>query len=253
MLPCSLVTVTAAVLALASVVAVSAVSLVGVVTLSWDEARLNRVASNLVALAVGGLYGDAFIHLVPESFERLSTLRASLSVMGGLFGFFLLEKILRRRDLHHRRHHRPVVEMNVAGDAMHNLIDGMLVGASYGVNLSLGLATTIAVLLHEIPQELGDFGILVHGGLPVRRALRLNLLSALAAVVGAAGAILLGAESARFTIYLVPVTAGGFLYLAGSDLIPELQHEPGSAADIARQMLLMAAGVAVMAALALLE
>jgi len=244
---------TTAVLALTSVVLVSAVSLVGVVTLSWNEARLNRVAGYLVALAVGGLYGDAFLHLIPEAFQRLSTFRASLCVMSGILGFFLLEKILRRQDLHHRRHHRPVVEMNLVGDAMHNVVDGMLIAASYGVSVSLGLATTLAVLLHEIPQELGDFGVLVHGGLTPRRALRLNLLSGVAAIIGAAAALAVGASSHQFTIYLLPVTAGGFLYLAGSNLVPELQHEPSSAADIVRQLLLMGTGVAVMAALGLVE
>jgi zinc and cadmium transporter len=247
------VTTEAIFLALASVVAVSMVSLIGVVTLAWDESRLDRVALDLVALAVGGLYGDAFIHLIPEAFERLSAFRASLCVMGGILGFFLLEKLLRRRDLHHRRHHRPVVEMNLAGDAMHNIVDGMLIAASYGVSVPLGFATTLAVLMHEIPQELGDFGVLVHGGLPPRRAILLNLLSGIAAIGGAGVAFLLGAGSETFTTYLLPVTAGGFLYLAGSNLVPELQHQPGAARDIVRQLLLIGCGVAAMAVLALLE
>ena len=243
----------AALLALVSVAVVGAISLVGVIALSWDDARLNRISKDLVALAVGGLYGDAFIHLIPEAFERLDRLQASLYVMGGLLSFFILEKILRRRDLHHRRHHRPVVEMNLAGDAMHNLVDGMLIAASYSVSPSLGLTTTVAVLLHEIPQELGDFGVLVHGGVSPRRALRMNLLSASAAVLGVIVAIALGASIAEFTTYLIPITAGGFLYLAGSNLVPELQHEPGSPREIARQLLLMSVGVGLMTLLGLLE
>lgn len=241
-------------LALVSVAAISAISLVGVFALTWDQVRLERVAKDLVALAVGALYGDAFIHLIPEAFERLARFQASLYVMSGVLGFFLLEKLLRRRDLHHRRHHhRPVVEMNLAGDAMHNLVDGMLIAASYGASLSLGLATTVAVLLHEIPQELGDFGVLVHGGVSPRRALRMNLLSGLAAMAGATLAIALGAGIAGFATYLVPITAGGFLYLAGSNLVPELQHEPGTPAEIARQLLLMGVGVGVMTGLGLFE
>ncbi len=241
-------------LAMVSVAAASAISLVGVFALSWDEGRLNRISKDLLALAVGGLYGDAFIHLIPEAFERLQRVQASLCVMAGVLGFFLLVKLLRRRDLHHRRHHhRPVVEMNLAGDAMHNLVDGMLIAASYSVSLPLGLATTVAVLLHEIPQELGDFGVLVHGGLSPRRALRMNLLSGLAAMVGALLAFALGAGIAGFTTYLVPITAGGFLYLAGSNLVPELQHEPGSPREIARQLVFMAAGVGLMTVLGLVE
>jgi zinc and cadmium transporter len=240
-------------LAIASVVAVSLVSLIGVMTLAWDDSRLDRVAIGLVALAVGALYGDAFIHLIPEALERLSAFRASLCLMGGILGFFLLEKLLRRRDLHHRRHHRLVVEMNLVGDALHNTVDGMLIAASYGVSVPLGIATTLAVLLHEIPQELGDFGVLVHGGVPARRAIRLNLLSGIAAIAGAGAGILLGAGSETFTTYLVPVTAGGFLYLAGSNLVPELQHQTGGVRDIVRQLLLIGGGVAAMAALSLLE
>lgn len=229
----------------------SAVSLAGVATLAWDETRLRRVASDLVALAVGGLYGDAFLHLIPEAFERMASgFRASLWIMGGILAFFLLEKVLRRRDLHHRRHHRTVVEMNLTGDALHNLVDGMLIAASYQVGAPLGVTTTLAVLLHEIPQELGDFGVLVHGGLSPRRALRMNLLSGLAALVGAVLALLLGASIDRFSVYLVPITAGGFLYLAGSNLVPELQHESGRAV---RQLVLIATGIALMAALGLFE
>ena len=240
-------------LALVSVAAISAISLVGVFALTWDQARLDRMARDLVALAVGALYGDAFIHLIPEAFERLERFQASLCVMSGVLGFFLLEKLLRRRDLHHRRHHRPVVEMNLVGDAMHNVVDGMLIAASYSASLWLGLATTVAVLLHEIPQELGDFGVLVHGGVSPRRALRMNFLSGLAALVGATLAIALGAGIAKFATYLVPITAGGFLYLAGSNLVPELQHEPGTPGEIARQLVLMGVGVGVMAGLGLLE
>jgi zinc and cadmium transporter len=226
---------------------------VGVVALAWDAARLQRIASDLVAVAVGALYGDAFLHLVPEAAVTLDPRRASLLVMAGIFAFFLLEKLLRRRDLHHRRHHQPVVEVNLTGDALHNLVDGMLIAASYAVGVPLGVTTTAAVLLHEIPQELGDFGVLVHGGLSARRAILLNFLSALAAVGGALLAFALGARIGQFSTYLVPITAGGFLYLAGSNLVPELQHEPGGARAIGRQLLFVASGVSLMAGLGLVE
>lgn len=240
-----------ALMALASVVLVSAVSLVGLATLAGSERRFQGLSRGLVALAVGGLYGDAFLHLVPEAFAALgSGFVASLWIMGGILGFFILERIIRRRSLHHRRHHH-LVELNLAGDALHNLVDGLLIGASYAASPRLGVTTTVAVLLHEIPQELGDFGILVRGGLTPRRALALNALSALTAVAGTLLALALGSATGAITAYLIPIIAGAFIYLAGSDLIPELQHEPDHPAAVIRQVLWIAGGVAVMAGLGL--
>jgi len=248
-------------LSLLSVVAVSLVSLVGLATLSLDEARLRRLAAALVSFAVGALLGDAFIHLIPATFEGDGpTLGPSLLILGGLLLFFVAEKLLRHHHgpLHvHDHPERParpeLATINVIGDAIHNLIDGALIGASYLASPVLGLSTTIAVLLHEVPQELGDFGILVHSGLGVRKALLLNLGSASLAVVGTVVALLAG--SAAGTVVsevLIPVTAGGFVYIAAADLIPELQHDR-SLRGLLVQAGLIAAGVTVMALLIVLE
>lgn len=248
-------------LALLSVCAVSAVSLVGLLTLSMSEVRLRRLATFFVSFAAGALLGDTFIHLVPDIFggaRNGDALRASLLILAGILLFFVVEKLLRHHHgLLHRHHHDEALErpelaaMNLLGDAIHNYIDGLLIGASWIAGPELGLSTTIAVVLHEIPQELGDFSVLVHSGLTVRKAALLNLASAAVAIVGTITAIVIGAMAhARVIGVLVPMTAGGFVYIAAADLIPELQHERTLGALVV-QTSLMSAGIAVMALLTL--
>ncbi len=211
-----------------SVTVVSLISLVGVFTLSLSNDILKKILLYLVSFAVGGLFGDALIHLIPESFEKITPAPiASFCILGGILIFFILEKFLRWQHCHipaSQEHTHPVVALNIVGDSFHNMIDGMLIAASFLMSVPIGITTTIAVILHEIPQEIGQFGILVHGGVSVRRALLLNFLSALAAFAGALIVLLIGTHVAAFTVYLLPITAGGFLYIAGSDLIPELHH-----------------------------
>ncbi len=241
---------------LVSVILVSIVSLIGILFLSFNEARLNRMLLFLVSFAVGGLFGDAFIHLIPEAFEKLGlNLITSLLIVAGILIFFILEKFVRWRHCHvptSEHHPHPVVTMNLVGDGVHNLIDGMLIGATYSVNIHLGVATTIAVLLHEIPQEIGDFGVLVHGGITVKKALLYNFLTGLTAFAGAIIALVIGPYVHGFSIILVPITAGGFIYIAGSDLIPELQTcEPASTSIW--QFCSMIAGIGIMALLVILD
>ena len=214
-----------------SLTIVSLISLVGIFTLSLNPERLNKILLYLVSFAVGGLLGDAFIHLLPETFANLGfNLTVSLLILFGMILFFVLEKFLRWQHCHiptSKEHRHPVVALNLIGDAVHNAFDGMIIASSFLVSPSIGFTTTLAVIFHEIPQEIGDFGILVHGGLSVRKALWCNLLSALAAFIGAMIVFILGPQVQNFTVYILPVTAGGFLYIAGSDLIPELHnHEP---------------------------
>jgi len=214
---------------LGSVILVSLLSLVGVVTLSLNRQRLQKVLIFFVAFAVGALFGDVFIHLLPESFDKIgANLTTSLLVIGGFLMFFVLEKFIRWRHVGsaaEEKRLRPVVSMNLVGDAAHNLIDGMLIAASFMVSIPIGITTTLAIVLHEIPQEIGDFSILVHGGLSVRKALSFNLLASAMAVIGAIITLLIGERFESFASFLLPVTAGGFIYIAGPDLIPELQQE----------------------------
>lgn len=233
-----------------SVFLISLVSLIGVLVLSLNRDRLAKLTLFLVSFAVGGLFGDAFIHLLPESFQELGTnLSVSLYVISGILIFFVLEKFLRWRHCHiptSEEHMHPLATINLVGDAVHNLIDGMLVGASYMVSLPIGIATTLAVIMHEIPQEVGDFGVLIHAGLSVKKALALNFLSALTAMLGVILAIVLGSEIEGFSLSLLPIAAGGFLYIAGSDLIPELHHEVKVLRSLL-QFVMILLGVGVMA------
>ena len=250
---------------LASVVLVSLVSLVGALTLALDERRVRRLSTAFIGFAVGALLGDAFIHLLPEVFTRSdaehSPLARSLLVLAGMLLFFVVEKLLRHAHgpLHAQFHGpasgvRPALAgINILGDAVHNLIDGALIAASYLASPGLGISTTVAVVLHEIPQEIADFGILVHSGLSVRKALLLNLASAAVALLGMTGVLVAGTMVHQsVSVLLVPVTAGGFVYLASADLIPELQHDRSWRALLV-QSALIAAGVGVMALLTLLE
>lgn len=242
---------------LLSVALVSLASLLGAAGLALDEARMRKVALTLVSFAAGALLGDTFLHLVPEAFARAEPgTTPGLPLLGGVVTFFLAEKLLRHehgplhRGAHPERGHRPALAaLNLVGDGVHNFIDGVLIAASWMTSPSLGLSTTLAVLLHELPQELGDFGVLVHAGLSVRRALLLNFASACVAFLGATLTLVLGAQGGTaMSSTLVPFTAGGFLYLALADLVPELQHDR-SARGAAAQALLLLLGVGVMAAL----
>jgi zinc and cadmium transporter len=246
---------------LVSVVAVSLVSLAGLVTLSLDEERIRGLAMVLMSFAVGALLGDAFIHLIPEAFAGGGeALGPSLLILGGILLFFIVEKLLRHHHGPlHRQHHpeergRPeLAAINIIGDCIHNFIDGVMIGASYLVSPALGMSTTIAVVFHEIPQELCDFGILIHSGMSRRNAILVNLAAASMAVLGTVVALLAGSVAGDVVATaLVPITAGGFVYIAAADLIPELQHDRGLKVLIL-QASLIALGIAVMALLGLLE
>ncbi len=237
-----------------SVLGVSLLSLIGVFTLSLSKDRLNQMMHLLVSFAVGSLFGGAFIHLLPEIFsnESVNDIWTSLFLLSGILLFFVLEKFVRWRHCHDEdceEHTQHLVPMNLVGDSLHNFIDGILIAVAFQADIQLGFATTIAVALHELPQEIGDFGVLIQGGLTVKRALAYNLLTGLMGVVGAALALVIGSTAQGFVHALLPITAGGFIYIAGSDLIPELHRQQDPRKSIA-QLFFMILGIAIMALLA---
>lgn len=222
-----------------SVAAVSLIALVGVVALSLSERRLHTIVVYLVSFAAGTLFGDTFLHLIPE----LTAEYGFTSVTGGyLLAGILLAFVVEKYIAWHHHHHpheaspEPLSYMILFGDAVHNAIDGIIIAASYLVSIPLGVATTVAIAFHEIPQELGDFGILVYGGLSRQRAVAYNFLTALTAFAGATAVVLLVDDIDGLLAFLLPVAAGNFIYIAGSDLLPELVAET----DVRRSTLQMA-------------
>ncbi|MFA5163439.1 MAG: ZIP family metal transporter [Patescibacteria group bacterium] len=212
-----------------SVVLVSAISLVGVFFLSFSQTVLKKLVFFLVSLSAGTLIGDVFIHLIPEiSAGDDQGLGIWFCLMGGLLIFFILEKIIHWRHCHvptSQEHPHHLGMMNLVGDTFHNFFDGLIIAGSFLASWPLGLATLIAVIAHEIPQEIGNFGVLIYAGYSRRRALWLNFLTALSAILGAAVALAFNNGLLGFTDFILAFTAGGFIYIATADLIPELNKE----------------------------
>lgn len=241
---------------LGSVLLVSIISFVGLFTFALRENTLEKILLFLVSFSAGALFGDAFIHLLPEAVSNYGfTVGVSLSLILGIAVFFILEKFVHWRHCHiptSERHPHPLAFMNLVGDGVHNFIDGIVIAGSYLASIPVGFATTIAVVLHEIPQEIGDFGVLLHAGFSKKKALFFNFLSALTAVAGAAITLIIGDAMADVTYFLIPFAAGGFIYIAGSDLIPEL-HKETEPKKSAAQLISFVAGVLVMVALLAVE
>lgn len=224
---------------LISVIVVSLVSLLGVISLLWKRERLDKMLMLLVSLSAGTLFGTAFLHLLPEAVEeRGFGLAVSLLLLGGVLTFFLLEKFVHWRHCHedaltgrsylHKGHHPAhLAPLNIVGDALHNFLDGLVIAGSYLASIPVGIAATLAVILHEVPQEIADFGVLLYSGLSRKKAILLNFLSATVAIVGAMVGLVLGDGSGSFVPFILPFAAGGFLYIAGSNLIPEMHKECG--------------------------
>lgn len=241
---------------LSSVVVVSLISLIGVVALAIKQELLNRIVFLLVSLAIGALFGDALIHLLPEAYATFTDqLTVAYLIMAGFLFFFLIEKYLHWHHHHDENegvHIHPVGYINIISDAFHNFIDGVLIGVSYLASIPLGIATTLAVILHEIPQEIGDFGVLTSAGFTRQKALLVNLLSACTAIIGTILALVFGANLGSLTAYAIPLTAGGFLYIAAVDLLPPLHQETRPLRSLL-QFLAIISGVAIMAWLKIYE
>lgn len=223
----------------------------------------------LVALAAGTLLGDAFIHLIPESLEALENEALfATSILAGIVFFFFLEKEMRWHHAHHgseEEHegherfesashtpHTHLAPLVIAADGIHNMVDGMLIAATYAVSIPLGIATTIAVFLHELPQEIADFALLIHAGLSRSKALAVNFLSALTAFVGAGLFFAAHAFAEGLAPLIAAFTAGAFIYIAAADLIPELHTNTRLRSSLIQAAAFMV-GIGIMFALTALE
>jgi zinc and cadmium transporter len=238
--------------------AVALVAFSGAFVLWLSPRRLQRLVPALVALAVGVLLGDAFIHLIPDAISRHGNAsEVCLAVLAGLFLFFVLEKLVRWRHDHTPAEGpgaatvQPMARMNLIGDAVHNFIDGILIAGSFWIDPLIGATTTLAIIAHEIPQEIGDVGALIHGGYRPGQAIRYNFYCSLTVLGGIGVTLFLGHLAEASLTLLLPVAAGGFIYIAASDFIPAL-HE--RAADTGwGQVLTFAAGVGFMQSVVVFE
>ncbi len=239
-----------------SVVIVSLISLIGIVTLGIKDKKLNKVLIYLVSLSAGALFGGAFLHLLPEVITGTGfTTEVGFLILGGIILFFILEKIVHWHHCHQPlegKHVHSFAIMNLIGDGFHNLLDGLIIGASYIVSIPTGIATTLAVVLHEIPQEIGDFGVLLHGGFSKLKAIMWNLVSALTAVIGVLISLIVSNYIEGIHLFLVPIAIGGFIYIAGADLIPEM-HKHYEIKNSIFQLIAFILGILIMAALLFLE
>lgn len=246
---------------LISVIGVSLVSLVGVSLFVLDLSFIKRLLLYLVSFSVGAIFGDVFLHMLPELSEASASFGDDmLIVLSGILFSFVVEKfihwhhchVLPEDHEHHEEHHHPIGYLCLIGDGVHNFIDGVLIASSYLVSTEVGIATTVAVVFHEIPQEVGDFAILLHSGFSRGRALFLNLLSALTAVAGAVLVLVTSGTFSSIDAYLLPFAAGNLLYIAGADLIPELHKQTGIRQGLL-QLLAIILGMSVMYTMLFLE
>lgn len=249
-------------LGLLSSLGVTLASLGGLALLSLSADRLQRLTFFLVSLAMGGLFGDVALHLLPAIFSQPgSAAWGSFGILGGIVSSFALEKFLRWRHAHgleheaahgHRHAIKPVGRLLLVSDGLHNLLDGVVIGASFLAGPAIGAATTLAVLLHEIPHEIGDFAVLVDAGYTRRQALLFNFACGLFSIAGVALAFVIGKGLTEFTTFTLAITAGFFLYIAGANLTPEMQKEQSPGKSLL-QLGGMIAGAGLMMLLLLIE
>jgi zinc and cadmium transporter len=236
---------------LISVILVSLISLIGVITLSINVKKLKKILIYLISFSAGALFGDAFLHLLPETVNAVGFgLNISLYFLLGIIIFFVLEKFIHWQHCHgpitEEEHTHAFAYTNLIGDGLHNFIDGLIIGASYLISLPVGIATTLAVALHEIPQEIGDYGILLHAGFSRGKALLVNFATALFSVFGVIVALGLSGSVDSIELILAPLAAGGFVYIAGSDLIPEMHKHSEKMGRSLLQLISFIVGILVM-------
>ncbi|MBI2579666.1 MAG: ZIP family metal transporter [Candidatus Aenigmarchaeota archaeon] len=230
-------------LVILATIVVSLVSFAGALTLFAKERALKKGLPLLVSFAAGSMLGVTFFDLLPEAAE-FGTGGMFAAALSGIVIFFFIEKIF------HWHHHNTkcrvhtVAYMNLIGDAVHNFIDGMIIAASFIISVPLGIVSTIAIIFHEIPQEIGDFGVLVYSGFTRGKALFYNLLSALTAVIGALAFFFASSYYENLISVLIPFAAGAFIYIAVADLIPELHKQKSLRISLA-QIAFFLAGIAI--------
>ena len=223
---------------LGATIVVSLFSLSGIYALSLKEGTLHRILFVILGFSAGSILGAVYFDLLPEAVELVEEELAYVYIALGFISFFFLERFIywyhghgHREDIEElpaipgRADTREFAYLNLVGDAIHNFIDGLVIAASYIVSSTVGVAATVAVIFHELPQEMGDYGILIYGGFNRRRALALNFAVAISVVFGGVTALFLIEAVEALSGFMIAVAAGGFIYLGASELIPELHEE----------------------------
>jgi len=218
---------------LIATILISFIAFIGVFILFLKEKLIDKVVLVLVSFSAGALLGGAFLHLIPETIEKVGQeglLKTFLYVLFGFIVFFILEQFIRWH--HHHSVHcddcpkaAPFSYLILISDAIHNFIDGLIIAVSFIVSFPVGIASTLAIAVHEIPQELGDFGVLIHGGFAKNKALILNFLSSITIVFGGFIGFFVSEKIGSSIVFLLPFAAGHFIYISAADLIPEIKHK----------------------------
>ncbi len=253
---------TIAISTFAAVLFTTLLSLIGILFFVFEEKTIRKYLLYAVSLSTGALLGDVFIHILPEMAEtggdRLN--EGFAIVLGGIVFSFCIEKIVHWHhchvlpddDHHHDHDHHHVGVMSLVGEAIHNFIDGVVIAAAFLASIPLGISTTLAVVLHEIPHEVGNYAVLRHSGFSHWRAVMSNASVSTASILGAAAVLLLGSSFVSLTDRFLPFAAGNLLYIAGSDLIPEL-HKESRLVQAIGQLLCMLLGIGAMLAILMME
>jgi len=229
---------------LIAVILVSLVSIIGIL-IFLRKKTLNKILFYLVSFAAGTLLGAAFLDLLPEALEDGFKESVPIFILTGILSFFILEKFLHWHHHHAGHKHEEVhgfTYLNIFGDAIHNFLDGAVIAVSFMNNAALGIIATIAIIAHEIPQEIADFSILIYGGFSKAKALVYNFMTALTAVVGALAAYFYSSAIENSSIFLTSFAVGGFIYIASTDLIPEIHKEKNLRKSFV-QLILLALGI----------
>ncbi len=235
---------------------ISLIGLIGILLVPIKLEKLKKVLIYFVSFSTGALLGVAFFHLLPEVVKEIGlTFFVSSLILGGILLFFLLEKIIHwhyNLGQAEKEHKHTLTAMILIGGSFHNFLDGLIIGASYLISIPMGIAITTAIALHKISKEIGWFGVLVHGGFSKFKAIKFNYFSSLFTIIGTIIALIWGNYVSNIQFFIIPVAIGGFIYIAGSNLIPELHKENDLRKSIL-QFLIMLSGMVVMALLVLIK
>jgi zinc and cadmium transporter len=245
--------------ALGSVMVVSLIAVIAGIPFFMKKQVPHSILIILMSLSVGTLLGGVFLHFLPELAEEGYTIFTALSIILGFLVFLLLEKFI---HWHHSKksedacecghsHAYHLAPLNIIGDGVHNFLDGLVIAGSYAVSLPLGIAATTSVIFHEIPQEIADFGILLYAGLSKTKAILFNFLSATAAIAGAVVGIIFAEKVHWFSDLIIPFAIGNFLYIAASNLVPEL-HKHCRISETILHIIAITTGVGIMLLVAIL-